>query len=72
MFRTWITAPNTKKHTGNTTELLGKQFFAKLKGSQAHNQRGATRQLPPLKRLCIEDVLPMFVFAKGLSQLESD
>jgi len=47
-------------------------ILKKLKGNQAHNQCGATGKLPPLKRLCFEDVLPMFVFAKGLSQLESD
>jgi len=51
-------------------------ILKKLKGNQARNQCGATGQLPPLKRLSIEDVLPMFVFCERafsvIKQLKSD
>ena len=48
------------KYHGTSREAILK----KLKGNHARNQRGATGKLPPLKRLCVEDVLPMFVFCE--------
>jgi len=49
-----------KKYHGTSRERILK----KLKGNQARNQVGVTGQLPSLKRLCIEDVLPMIVFCE--------
>jgi len=51
---------SNRKYHGTSRESILK----KVKGNQARNQRGATGQLSPHKRLCIEDVLPMFVFCE--------
>jgi len=60
-----------KYHGTSREEILKKE-----KGNQARNYRGSTGQLPPLKRLCIEDVLPIFVFCERafsiIKQLKSD
>ena len=59
-----ITAPNTRKHTGNATKILGKQFWNNWRVTNQEGwlpgglqPGGATGQLPPLNRICTEDVL---------------
>ena len=54
-----------EKYHGTSREAILK----KLKGNQTRNQRGATGQVPPLKRFALKMFSPCSYFAKGLSQL---
>jgi len=55
-----ITVPNARKHMGNTTNILGKQFWNNWRVTNLQPW-GPTGQLPAFMKLCTENVLPMFV-----------